>query len=78
MFGLVIAALFASNIRQAFLKPIFLVMIMTKFHVCVQNEAINPEWDARLTSLSGKFRDIKEKAAAGSWTPAGTPAAPRA
>ena len=39
--GLVVAALFASNVRQAFLKPIFLVMVMTKFHVLVRNQAIN-------------------------------------
>jgi hypothetical protein len=66
--GLVIAALFASNIRQAFLKPIFLVMVMTKFHVTVRNQAINLEWDQRLSSLSRKFGEIKEKAAGG-WAP---------
>jgi len=69
--GLVIAALFASNIRQAFLKPLFLVMVMTKFHVVVRNQAINLEWDARLSSVSSKFGEIKDRAAGG-W--AGTPA----
>jgi hypothetical protein len=67
--GLVIAALFASNIRQAFLKPVFLIMVMTKFHVQVRNQQINLEWDQRLTSVSDKFRQIKDKAAAG-WAPA--------
>ena len=62
--GLVIAALFASNVRQAFLKPVFLVMVMTKFHTVVQNQPINPEWDERLSSVSSKFREIKDKAAA--------------
>jgi hypothetical protein len=62
LLGVFIAALFASNARQAFLKPIFLVMVMTKFHVVVRNQAINLEWDQRLTSVSGKFRDITEKA----------------
>jgi len=76
MAGFIVAALFASNARQAFLKPIFLVMIMTKFHVAVRNETINLEWDARLTNLSGKFRDITGKAAAG-WTP-GVPSIPGA
>ena len=71
--GLVIAALFASNVRQAFLKPVFLVMVMTKFHAVVQNQAINPEWDARLSGMSGKFREIKDKAAA-PWTPPPLPA----
>jgi hypothetical protein len=63
--GLVVGALFASNIRQAFLKPVFLVMVMTKFHVLVRNQAINPEWDQRLSGISRKFNEIKEKAAAG-------------
>ena len=72
--GLVVAALFASNIRQAFLKPIFLVMVMTKFHVLVRNQPINLEWDQRLSSVSRKFGEIKEKAAAGWNPPAQAPA----
>jgi len=43
-------------------------MVMTKFHAVVQNQAINGEWDARLSSVSGKFREIKDQAAA-PWTP---------
>jgi hypothetical protein len=72
--GLVIAALFASNVRQAFLKPIFLVMVMTKFHVMVRNQSINLEWDQRLSSVSRKFGEIKDKAGAG-WTPEPAPPA---
>jgi hypothetical protein len=68
--GFVIAALFASNARQAFLKPLFLVMVMTKFHIVVRSQAINLEWDARLSSVSSKFTEIKDRAAGG-W--AGTP-----
>jgi hypothetical protein len=64
LFGFVIAALFASNIRQAFLKPIFLTMVMTKFHVVVRGQPINAEWDGRLSGVSGKFRDLKDKALA--------------
>jgi hypothetical protein len=59
----VIAALFAANVRQAFLKPIFLVMVMTKFHLVVRDQPINLEWDARLSSVSSKFQEIKDKAA---------------
>jgi hypothetical protein len=67
--ALVVAALFAMPVRQAFLKPLFLVMVMTKFHVSVRNQAINLEWDQRLSNLSSKFREIKDKAVAG-WSPA--------
>lgn len=59
-----IAVLFAANARSAFLQPLFLVMVMTTFHVSAENQPINTEWDARLTALSGKFKQLKDKAAA--------------
>ncbi|NCC52581.1 MAG: hypothetical protein EOM20_15370 [Spartobacteria bacterium] len=62
--AIVIAILFAANARSAFLKPLFLIMVMTTFHVCAEGQSINLEWDARLTKLSGKFKQIKDKAAA--------------
>ena len=37
-------------------------MVMTKFHVCVEGQSINEEWDQRLTSASNKFQEIKNKA----------------
>ena len=60
-FVVVFAAMLASNVRAAFIKPIFLIMTMTKFHVQVQNQPINQEWDARLGQVSGKFRELDEK-----------------
>ena len=57
-----IAVLFASNIRGAFLKPLFLIMVMTRFHTCVQDQAIDEVWDQRLTAASDKFRKIKDRA----------------
>lgn len=59
--GFVISALLASNVRQAFLKPMFLVMVMTKFHLVVRNQAINTEWDNRLSGISSKFQTMKDK-----------------
>jgi hypothetical protein len=54
----------AANARSAFLEPIFLIMVMTRFHVAAENQAINAEWDARLCAVSDKFSQIKEKAIA--------------
>lgn len=56
-----IAVLFAINFRQAFLKPLFLIMIMSKFHLTIRGQAIDEAWDAKLTSLTPKFAKIKEK-----------------
>ena len=69
-----VAALFAWNIRAALLEPLFLIMVMIKFHACVENQEINLEWDARLSSVSSKFAKIKEGIA--SWKPASGAAAP--
>jgi hypothetical protein len=57
------AALLAGNVRAAFLKPLFLVMVMTKFHVQIQNQPINQEWDERLSQASNKFRELTGKIA---------------
>jgi hypothetical protein len=35
---------------------------MIKFHVSVENQSINETWDERLTSVSRKFQEIKDKA----------------
>ncbi len=60
--ALIASVLCAANARSAFLEPVFLIMVMTKFHVAAENQPINAEWDARLTSISDKFGQIKEKA----------------
>ncbi len=59
-----IAVLFALAARGAFVKPIFLVMIMVRFHELIEHQAINREWVARLDQLSARFRMLGEKAAA--------------
>ena len=61
LLSFVIAALLAWNLRAAFLEPLFLIMIMVKFHVCVRDQAIDPTWDERLSSVSGKFVELKNK-----------------
>jgi hypothetical protein len=53
-----IAALLAGTLRAAFIKPLFLIMIMVRFHALIENQPINQEWDARLSSLSERFRDL--------------------
>ncbi|OFX20481.1 MAG: hypothetical protein A2V77_02340 [Anaeromyxobacter sp. RBG_16_69_14] len=60
----VVGLLLALNLRSAFLKPLFLIMVMTKFHVSVRNQAIDATWDTRLGSVSDKFKEISENARA--------------
>ena len=59
-----VALLLAGPIRAAFIKPLFLIMMMVRFHSAIEGQAISPEWDAHLASLSQQFRDLGAGAAA--------------
>ena len=59
---ILVAAILAGPLRAAFLKPLFLIMMMVRFHALIENQPLNQEWDARLATLSDKFRDMGDKA----------------
>jgi len=61
---IVIAILFAWAIRAAFVKPLFLIMIMVRFHALIEHQPINEAWVARLDQISAKFRELGQKAQA--------------
>lgn len=68
--ALVAGFLFAADVQQAILRPLFLTMILLKFHSVVRGQPINLEWDQRLEGISDKFRQLKTQAEG--WV-AGTP-----
>jgi hypothetical protein len=70
--AIVAGLLYARDLQEAVLRPLFLTMIMLKFHETVRGQPINAEWDQRLTSVSDKFRELAQKAA--QWAPAAAPA----
>jgi hypothetical protein len=61
---ILVAAILAGPLRAAFLKPLFLIMMMVRFHALIENQPINQEWDARLATISDKFRDLGTQATA--------------
>ncbi|MGH9142603.1 MAG: hypothetical protein ACRD2I_15840 [Vicinamibacterales bacterium] len=65
-----IAVLFALAGRGAFLKPIFLIMIMVRFHELIEHEAINQDWVARLDQISTRFNALGKEASAFMLSPA--------
>ncbi|MBF0107384.1 MAG: FHA domain-containing protein [Deltaproteobacteria bacterium] len=60
----ILAFLLALPIRGAVVQPLMLIMIILKFHVRINNQEINLEWDERLSKLSKKFKGLTEKAKA--------------
>jgi hypothetical protein len=62
---ILVAAILAGPLRAAFLKPLFLIMMMVRFHALIENQPLNQEWDAKLATISDKFRDLGTKTMAG-------------
>ncbi len=60
---IVVALLLLGPLRAAFIKPVFLIMMMVRFHAAIEGQAVNPEWDARLAGISDKFRTLGQRAA---------------
>jgi len=61
--GFVFALLFAWAFKAALLEPLAICCMMQVFFRVTEGQEPNPEWRAKLASLSGKFRQIGEKAA---------------
>ena len=64
--GVLIALLLAWSVKAAVLEPFAVACLMQAYFKAIDGQQPNPEWDARLEKMSGKFRELKNKAAAAS------------
>ncbi|MBE7734084.1 hypothetical protein [Devosia faecipullorum] len=60
--GFVFALLFAWSVKVALLEPFAIACLMQVFFKTIENQRPDPEWDARLEQMSGKFRKLKARA----------------
>lgn len=56
------AALLAWSLKAALLEPLAVTAMMQVFFKVTEGQTPNPEWDKKLASASGKFREMVEKA----------------
>lgn len=59
---LIIALVFAWGVKQAVIEPFAMTALLQVFFRVTEGQQPNPEWDAKLDSLSGKFRELKDRA----------------
>ena len=59
-----VALLLVGPLREAFVKPLFLIMMMVRFHAAAEGQPINADWDARLAAISEGFANLGQDAAA--------------
>ncbi|SDN88785.1 hypothetical protein [Phyllobacterium sp. OV277] len=60
--GLVAALIFAWAIKAALIEPFAIACMMQVFFRTIEGQLPNPEWDAKLSQISSKFRTLKENA----------------
>ncbi|WIY52236.1 hypothetical protein O9Z70_12280 [Devosia sp. YIM 151766] len=60
--GLVFALLFAWSVKAALLEPFAITCLMQVYFKTIEGQSPNPEWEARLEQMSGKFRKLKARA----------------
>lgn len=58
----IIALVFAWGVKQAIIEPIGMTALMQVYFKVTAGQEPNPEWEAKLDSLSTKFQEIKAKA----------------
>jgi hypothetical protein len=62
--GFVFALIFVWAFKKAVLEPIAIACMMQAYFKTIEGQTPDPEWDARLASISKKFQTIKDKALA--------------
>jgi hypothetical protein len=58
-----IALIFALALQKAVLEPLAIASLMQVFFATVEGQTPDPEWSARLSSVSRHFRELGERAA---------------
>jgi len=57
------AFIFAWGLKAALLEPVAIACLMQVYFQTIEGQKPDPEWEARLDSISNKFRDLGAKAA---------------
>lgn len=65
----VFAFIFAWAVKAALIEPFAIACMMQVFFRTIEGQVPNPEWDAKLSQISAKFRTLKENAGGSTSSP---------
>lgn len=68
-YAFILAIVFAWAFKAAVLEPFAIAALMAVYFKVIEGQAPNPEWDAKLSGASEKFRELKDKAFGGGRVP---------
>ncbi len=64
--SVLLSIVFAWAFKSALLEPFAIAALMQAYFKLIEGQQPNPEWDEKLTGLSSRFRELKDKAV--DWT----------
>jgi hypothetical protein len=67
--GVIFAILFAWSVKAALLEPLAITCMMQVYFQVIEGQVPNPDWDAKLEQMSGKFRKLKDRTLGGATDP---------
>jgi hypothetical protein len=67
LWAFLLALILAVALKKALLEPLAIASLMQVFFKTIEGQRPDPEWSARLSQASGKFRELAQKAAG--WMP---------
>jgi len=62
--GFIFAIVFAWAVKAALIEPFAIACMMQVYFRVIEGQQPDPEWDARITAVSRKFAEMKDKAIA--------------
>jgi hypothetical protein len=62
IWAFLIAILFAWALKKALFEPFAMTALMQVYFKLIENQTPDPEWEARLSEVSDKFVELKDKA----------------
>lgn len=62
IWGFLLAIIFTWSIKAALLEPFALTAMMQVYFNAINGQVPDPQWDEKLSSISNKFRKLKENA----------------
>jgi hypothetical protein len=76
--GLIFALILAWAVKAALLEPLAVTCMMQVYFKTIEGQVPDPEWERRLTNMSGKFRKLTDKAFSGGSEPHAAAGQPQA
>jgi hypothetical protein len=62
LIGVVLALIFARCVQQALVEPFVIASMLQAYFRVTESQSPDPAWDAKLTEISGEFREIRARA----------------